>query len=72
LADDGRWDDAHAIVQNGGDATAFWIHANLHREEGEDGNAAFWYGRAGRERPDDSCSEERQRIRKELESGPTG
>jgi hypothetical protein len=46
LAD--RWDEAHAIVQDREDATAAWIHAVLHKIEGDDSNALYWYRRAGR------------------------
>ena len=47
------WDAAHAIVQNeaGHDEAgrdAAWVHAYLHRREGDAGNAAYWYRRAGR------------------------
>jgi hypothetical protein len=46
LAD--RWDEAHAIVQDRDDATAAWIHAVLHKIEGDASNALYWYRRAGR------------------------
>lgn len=46
LAD--RWDEAHAIVQDREDATAAWIHAVLHKIEGDASNALYWYRRAGR------------------------
>jgi len=47
LAD--RWEEAHAIVQDReDDATAAWIHAVLHKIEGDDSNALYWYRRAGR------------------------
>lgn len=44
----GNWDEAHRITQdiNGGEAA--WIHAYLHRKEGDTANAAYWYRRAGR------------------------
>ena len=40
------WDQAHKIVmgEDGGDAA--WVHAYLHRVEGDDGNAAYWYRQA--------------------------
>ena len=45
----GRWDEAHGIVQaDEADPLACWIHAVLHRIEGDDGNARYWYQRAGR------------------------
>jgi len=49
LALDGRWEDAHAIVQaREDDPTAAWIHAVLHKIEGDSPNALWWYRRAGR------------------------
>lgn len=44
----GRWDAAHEIVQrHESDATAAWIHAVLHKIEGDAGNARYWYRCAG-------------------------
>ena len=43
----GSWDAAHDAVQGPSDLDA-WVHAALHREEGDDPNAAYWYERAGR------------------------
>ena len=43
-----QWDKAHEIVQAGeGDRASDWVHAWLHRTEGDVGNAAYWYRRAG-------------------------
>jgi hypothetical protein len=45
----GDWEGAHAIVQQDEeDATSCWIHAVLHKIEGDAGNARYWYARAGR------------------------
>lgn len=44
----GDWDKAHHITQDIDDAEAAWVHAYLHRKEGDAGNAAYWYRRAGR------------------------
>ncbi len=45
----GEWDEAHGIVQaDEADPTACWIHAVLHKIEGDAGNARYWYARAGR------------------------
>jgi hypothetical protein len=44
----GEWAEAHAIVQALEDADAAWVHAWLHRVEGDLGNARYWYRRAGR------------------------
>ena len=49
LALGGAWEAAHAIVQRDeADPTAAWIHAVLHKIEGDAGNARYWYRRAGR------------------------
>jgi hypothetical protein len=42
------WDEAHALVQNEPGAEGAWVHAHLHRVEGDRANAAYWYRRAGR------------------------
>ncbi len=42
----GDWDAAHEVAQNIDDATGAWIHAYLHRKEGDLGNAGYWYRRA--------------------------
>ena len=44
----GEWDRAHRIVQEMTDADAAWIHAYLHRREGDESNAGYWYRRAQR------------------------
>jgi hypothetical protein len=47
LALAGEWDIAHNLVQQyEGDATASWIHAVLHKQEGDLGNARYWYHHA--------------------------
>jgi hypothetical protein len=46
LADD--WEGAHRIVQvHENDAMACWIHAVLHKIEGDKENARYWYAQAG-------------------------
>ena len=48
LALAGEWDAAHKIVQEDEqDATSCWVHAVLHKIEGDAGNARYWYRRAG-------------------------
>ena len=49
LALNGGWDEAHRIVQQHDDKVACWIHAVLHRIEGDKGNSEYWYRRAGKE-----------------------
>ena len=46
LAIDGQWDAAHRFVQRLDDPTAAWIHAVLHKIEGDLGNSRYWYRRA--------------------------
>jgi hypothetical protein len=47
----GDWDKAHQIVQDIETTEASAIHAYLHRKEGDESNARYWYGRAGRPFP---------------------
>lgn len=44
----GDWDAAHEAAQGDGTADGAWVHAYLHRREGDPANAAYWYRRAGR------------------------
>jgi hypothetical protein len=44
----GDWERAHEIAQDVEGADGAWVHAYLHRKEGDLGNAAYWYRRAGR------------------------
>jgi hypothetical protein len=44
-----QWDAAHELAQSRDDADCAWVHAWLHRIEGDASNAAWWYDRAGRE-----------------------
>lgn len=52
LAKAGRWDDAHDLCQTVPGTAGSWIHAWLHRQEGDLGNAAYWYSRAGQPVPE--------------------
>jgi len=45
----GDWHAAHETAQAIEDETGAWVHAYLHRKEGDASNAAYWYRRAGRE-----------------------
>ena len=44
----GDWDAAHKIIQAQDTRDAAWVHAYLHRKEGDAANAAYWYRRAKR------------------------
>ncbi|MDP4004114.1 hypothetical protein [Methylobacterium sp. NEAU K] len=60
--DEPAWERAHALVQAASGPDAAWVHAHLHRIEGDAGNARYWYERAGRAVPSDTPSEERAAI----------
>jgi hypothetical protein len=64
----GKWDAAHDLCQDVPGNSGSWIHAWLHRQEGDLGNAGYWYSRAGREMPaaDVSLEEEWIGIAEEL------
>jgi hypothetical protein len=64
----GDWDAAHDLCQDVSGAAGSWIHAWLHRQEGDLGNASYWYSRAGRSMPDKNVSleEEWMTIAREL------
>ncbi|MBR09882.1 MAG: hypothetical protein CMP48_19620 [Rickettsiales bacterium] len=47
LDKNGQWDAAHELIQDLPDQNAAWIHAYLHRKEGDQWNAEYWYRRAG-------------------------
>lgn len=54
LALAGDWNGAHALVQQDEtNATSCWLHACLHKIEGDEGNARYWYRRSGGRRFDD-------------------
>lgn len=42
----GDWHEAHEVCQSAGSLDGDWVHAYLHRKEGDLGNAAYWYRRA--------------------------
>ena len=54
LALAGDWDGAHRIVQEMDDPEACWIHAILHKIEGDAGNSRYWYARSGGRRYEDT------------------
>jgi hypothetical protein len=58
----GNWDVAHETAQAVEDDNGAWVHAYLHRKEGDDSNAAYWYRRAGRPIAREPLSEEWTRI----------
>ena len=56
------WNKAHTLIQDIEDKNAAWIHAYLHRKEGDIGNADYWYRRAGKTRPAVSLEKEWEEI----------
>jgi hypothetical protein len=58
----GNWEKAHTIVQDDESAEAAWVHAYLHRVEGDLGNAGYWYRRANQPAAADSLDAEWERI----------
>ena len=53
-----NWEASHNIAQDIDDQNGSWIHAYLHRKEGDIGNARYWYARAGKKEPNISLKEE--------------
>jgi hypothetical protein len=54
----GEWDAAHQVAQDIDDADGAWIHAYLHRKEGDIANAGYWYRRAKKPQCGDSLDAE--------------
>lgn len=54
----GKWHEAHDLVDGHPGELAAWIHAYLHRKEGDNWNANYWYRRAGKNMPEQSLNEE--------------
>jgi hypothetical protein len=67
LALSNAWNAAHETVQRYEDTTAAWIHAVLHKIEGDMNNSRYWYRRAGKmEHVSDEPKAELVEIRKGL------
>lgn len=62
----GNWDKAHKIVQDISSSHAAWVHAYLHRKEGDQWNAEYWYNRAGKPVCKTSFEQEWKDITEEL------
>jgi hypothetical protein len=58
----GGWDEAHRIVQDEPTADAAWVHAYLHRVEGDLGNAGYWYRRASKSVAEGALETEWERM----------
>ncbi len=62
----GDWDTAHDLVQDDRQGDGAWVHAYLHRKEGDKWNAGYWYRRAGKAFPQCSLEEEWKQIAEDL------
>jgi hypothetical protein len=62
----GDWTRAHGALQDDGSAEGAWVHAYLHRVEGDPGNAAYWYRRADRPVSQQSLADEWTAIAQQL------
>ena len=58
----GDWNRAHEVAQDIPDPDGAWVHAYLHRKEGDASNAAYWYRRAGKPVATGSLEEEWRQI----------
>ena len=56
----GNWNKAHDLADGNPYPEADWVHAYLHRKEGDEWNANYWYRRAGKTMPALSLAEECQ------------
>jgi hypothetical protein len=66
----GDWDKAHDCAQAQDDAIGAWVHAYLHRKEGDQDNAGYWYRRAKKTPATTTLDEEWTEIARSLLAGP--
>ncbi len=62
----GNWARGHEIAQDVESSDGAWVHAYLHRKEGDNGNAGYWYRRAGKPHSRTSFDAEWEEIAGEL------
>jgi hypothetical protein len=62
----GDWNKAHKVVMDEGGKDCAWVHAYLHRVEGDSDNAGYWYREAGRAVPNGALQAEWAAIAAEL------
>lgn len=60
------WNRSHELIQDLPDRNAALIHAYLHRKEGDQWNANYWYGRAGKATFEGSLDEEWEVLWREM------
>ena len=58
----GDWETAHKVAQNDKSGSGAWVHAYLHRVEGDLSNAGYWYRKVGRPQASNSLQEEWREI----------
>jgi len=58
----GDWHKSHELAQDVNTIDGSWVHAYLHRKEGDQFNAQYWYNRANRKMPDCSLEKEWEEI----------
>jgi hypothetical protein len=56
------WKAAHDLINDLEDKQACWVHAYLHRKEGDTWNADYWYNKAGKKRPAISLQQEWEQL----------
>ena len=66
LTAQGSWHEAHDIVDRSQDELSMWLHALLHKIEGDTFNAGYWYRRAGKENSHLEVMEELENIYQEF------
>ena len=54
-----NWGRAHDLIDSAPGSDNAWVHAHLHRIEGDEANAGYWYRRAGRPKPTYGLGKER-------------
>jgi hypothetical protein len=62
----GDWNAAHGLAQDAGGEDGAWVHAYLHRKEGDRGNARYWYSRAAKSEFQGTLEEEWEHIARGL------
>ena len=57
-----NWQKAHDLIDGEPGTDTAWVHALLHRMEGDEANAEYWYGRSGRKRGSSTIGQEIEDI----------
>jgi hypothetical protein len=63
---EGGWEKAHEVAQDVEGRDGAWVHAYLHRKEGDVSNAGYWYGRAGKKPASGTLEQEWSEIAEAL------